>query len=86
MLLLVYGCVVGFFSLGDHIAPGNYAVMDLVAALHYIRENIAAFGGNPNDVTVMGHGYAAAMVNLLLVSPVAKGNFQLHSILRSAFT
>jgi len=63
----------GFLSLSDHNAPGNYALLDLVAALHYIRENIAAFGGDTDQVTVMGHGHAAALLNLLLISPVATG-------------
>ena len=65
----------GFLSLSDHIAPGNYALFDLVASLHYIRENVAAFGGDADQVTVMGDGYAAALLNLLLVSPVAKGQY-----------
>ena len=65
--------VAGFLSLSDHSASGNYALFDLVAALHYIRENIAAFGGDADKVTVMGHGHAAALLNLLLISPVAKG-------------
>lgn len=70
------GCFFGgFLSTGDNNAPGNYALLDQVAALHWIKENIQAFGGDPNAVTLMGHGYGAAMVNLLLVSPVTKGQF-----------
>lgn len=60
----------GFMSTGDSDAPGNYALLDQVAALHWVKENIEAFGGNPNDVTLLGQGYGGAMVNLLLVSPV----------------
>ena len=56
------------------MAPGNYALLDLVAALQYIKENVHSFGGDPNEVTLMGHGYGGAMVNLLLVSPVTKGS------------
>jgi hypothetical protein len=44
-----------------------------VAALRWVQENIRAFGGNPNEVTILGHGYGATLVNLLLISPVAKG-------------
>ena len=73
-MIVNFGGVSGFLSLSDHIAPGNYALFDLVAALHYIRENIAAFGGDADEVTVMGHGHAAALLNLLLISPVAKGD------------
>jgi len=72
-MIVNFGYVSGFLSLSDHNAPGNYALFDLVAALHYIRENIAAFGGDADEVTVMGHGHAAALLNLLLISPVAKG-------------
>lgn len=47
--------------------------MDQVAALHWIQENIEQFGGSPNNVTVFGHDYGAALVNLLMLSPMAKG-------------
>jgi len=63
----------GFLSTGDSNAPGNYALLDLVAALHWVKENIQAFGGDPNSVTLMGHGYGAALVNLLMISPITKG-------------
>jgi len=77
------GLVTGFLSLSDHNASGNYALFDLVAALHYIRENIAAFSGDADEVTVMGHGHAAALLNLLLISPVAKG--ERYSLLPTRF-
>ena len=63
----------GFLSTGDSNAPGNYAILDLVAALRWIQENIRAFGGNPNEVSVLGHGFGATLVNLLMISPVTKG-------------
>lgn len=63
----------GFLSTGDSNAPGNYALLDLVAALHWVKENIQAFGGDPNSVTLMGHGHGAALVNLLMISPITKG-------------
>lgn len=47
--------------------------MDQVAALHWIQDNIAEFGGDPNNVTVFGQGHGAACVNLLMLSPMAKG-------------
>ena len=65
--------VAGFLSTGDSNAPGNYALLDQVAALHWVRENIESFGGDSNQVTLMGQGYGAAMVHLLLISPVTKG-------------
>ncbi|KAK9510939.1 hypothetical protein O3M35_005610 [Rhynocoris fuscipes] len=47
--------------------------MDLVAGLHWLRENIPAFGGDPDRITLMGHGTGAALANFIAVSPVAKG-------------
>ena len=69
----MHGEPAGFLSTGDSNAPGNYALLDQVAALRWVQENIRAFGGNPNEVTIMGHGYGGVMVNLLLISPVTKG-------------
>ena len=68
-----------FFSSGflpaqvDGSLRGNYGLMDQVAALHWVQENIGEFGGNPDNVTVMGHGFGAACVHLLTLSPMAKG-------------
>jgi neuroligin len=49
-------------------------VRDILAALQWVRHNVAAFGGDPNRVTVLGHDTGAALVNLLLISRAAKGN------------
>jgi len=63
----------GFLTTGDSDAPGNYAVLDLTAALRWVQENIKAFGGSPTQVTLMGHGVGAVLVNLLVVSPIITG-------------
>lgn len=63
----------GFLSTGDGNAPGNYALLDQIAALRWVQENIRPFGGNRNDVTLLGHGHGAVLVNLLMISPVIKG-------------
>jgi len=63
----------GFLSTGDSDAPGNYALLDLTAALRWVQENIQAFGGSATQVTLMGHGVGAVLVNLLTVSPVISG-------------
>lgn len=52
-------------------AQGNFGLMDLVAGLHWLRENLPAFNGDPNKVTLMGHGTGASLANILIVSPVA---------------
>nr|CAD7427214.1 unnamed protein product [Timema monikensis] len=49
-------------------SPSNYGLMDQIAALHWIQENIAAFGGDPGNVTVVGHGTGAACVHFLMAS------------------
>ncbi|XP_068155832.1 uncharacterized protein Nlg1 isoform X1 [Drosophila tropicalis] len=53
----------------------NYALLDQIAALHWIKENIGSFGGDSSRVTLMGHSTGAACVNYLMVSPVASGLF-----------
>ncbi len=54
---------------------GNYGQMDLIAALKWVKRNIANFGGNPNNITIWGHSGGGAKVNFLLASPQAKGLF-----------
>ncbi|ESN98336.1 hypothetical protein HELRODRAFT_84683, partial [Helobdella robusta] len=64
-----------FLSTKNDNSPGNYALLDQVAALHWVKENIRAFGGDPDRVTLIGHHYGAAMAHMLAVSPVTKGKF-----------
>jgi para-nitrobenzyl esterase len=63
-------------------ASGNQALGDAIAVLQWVKENIAAFGGDPNNVTIFGESAGAAMVGGLLGSPVAKGLFH-RAILES---
>src|SRR5438552_3290616 len=55
---------------------GNYAYLDQIAALKWIKENIAAFGGNPSNVTIFGESAGGVSVHSLLTIPEAKGLFQ----------
>ncbi|XP_044727128.1 neuroligin-4, Y-linked [Chrysoperla carnea] len=65
--------VLGFLKTGAKgSAQGNFGLMDLVAGLHWLRENLPAFGGDPERITLMGHGTGAALANFIAVSPVAK--------------
>ena len=54
---------------------GNYAIQDQIAALQWIGKNIAAFGGDPDNITIAGQSAGSFSVNALLSSPLAKGLF-----------
>jgi len=56
-------------------ASGNYGLMDQVAALKWIKKNIAAFGGDPDNITIDGQSAGSMSVNALVASPVAHGLF-----------
>ncbi|TRY76508.1 hypothetical protein TCAL_11403 [Tigriopus californicus] len=68
--------VFGFLSTEDEVAPGNYGLHDQTMALQWIRDNIRQFGGDPNQVTVMGHSAGGASSHSHLISPRSKGLFK----------
>ena len=69
----------GFLELGhldgSYAGSGNNGLLDQVAALEWVRDHIAEFGGDPRDVTIFGESAGAMSVSLLLAMPAAKGLF-----------
>ncbi|GFN81026.1 carboxylic ester hydrolase [Plakobranchus ocellatus] len=56
-------------------ATGNYGIMDQQLALHWVKDNARNFGGDPNKITVFGHGSGATSIQALLLSPASTGLF-----------
>ncbi|XP_075851693.1 carboxylesterase 4A [Microcebus murinus] len=67
--------ILGFLSTGDSQARGNWALLDQVAALRWVQENIMAFGGDPGSVTLFGQSSGAMCISGLMMSPLAQGLF-----------
>lgn len=71
--------VLGFLDLSDfgpeYAVSGNAGLLDLVAALNWVRDNAEAFGGDPGNVTIFGQSGGGAKVSTLCATPAAKGLF-----------
>ncbi|KAF7650791.1 hypothetical protein LDENG_00120570, partial [Lucifuga dentata] len=67
--------ILGFLSTGDEHAQGNWGFLDQLMALKWIQENIEAFGGDPQSVTIAGESAGGICASILTLSPQAKGLF-----------
>ncbi|XP_029336733.1 acylcarnitine hydrolase-like isoform X2 [Mus caroli] len=77
--------VLGFFSTGDQHARGNWGYLDQAAALRWVQQNIAHFGGNPDRVTIFGESAGGTSVSSHVVSPMSQGLFH-GAIMESGVT
>lgn len=81
--------ILGFFSHPEltaespHHASGNYGLLDQTAALHWVRRNIAAFGGDPDNITVFGQSAGALSTTAQLCTPLTKGDIS-KAVMQSA--
>ncbi|CAH2099669.1 unnamed protein product [Euphydryas editha] len=66
----------GFLCLGTKDVPGNAGMKDQVALLRWVKNNIAKFGGNPDEVTISGYNAGSSAVDLLTISKMAQGLFK----------
>lgn len=63
----------GFAYTGDEVVTGNMGLMDMIQGLRFIQENIRAFGGDPDQVTIFGESAGGSAVGQLLVVPYSEG-------------
>ncbi|CAH0406089.1 unnamed protein product [Chilo suppressalis] len=68
--------ILGFLCMGTEDIPGNAGMKDQVACLQWVKHNIASFGGNPDDVTIVGCSAGGSSVDLLMLSKLTRGLFK----------
>lgn len=67
--------IMGFFTSLDEEARGNYGLLDQQAAITWVKNNIQNFGGNPNNICLMGYGAGATSIGLHMINSGSKGLF-----------
>jgi len=76
--------IFGFITTDDEVAPGNYGLWDQHLSLQWVQSNIAAFGGNPDKVTIFGQSAGGASVSHHIMSPHSEGLF--HNVIAESGT
>lgn len=66
----------GFLSFANTECPGNFGLKDQSLGLKWVQQNISAFGGDPNNVTIFGESAGSASVHYQVLSPLSRGLFQ----------
>lgn len=66
----------GFLSTGDEVMPGNFGLKDQLLVMKWVKNNIEAFGGNPDKVTLFGQSVGAISAHMHMLSPQSQGLFQ----------
>ncbi|XP_065202739.1 esterase E4-like [Planococcus citri] len=67
--------ILGFLNLGINECSGNQGIKDIILSLQWIKENIKSFGGDPENITLLGSSSGAFIVHIMLLSPASKGLF-----------
>ncbi|XP_060537056.1 acetylcholinesterase [Cylas formicarius] len=67
--------IMGFFTTMDGEAPGNYGLMDQQAAMQWVKNNIQLFGGNPENICIMGYGTGATSIGIHMTNSGSRGLF-----------
>jgi len=78
-MCIIYHFFKGFLSFGDEILPGNNGLKDQVEALRWVKKHISAFGGDPDNVTLMGLSAGGSSVHYHYLSPLSRGEIEVNN-------
>ncbi|XP_065202761.1 esterase E4-like [Planococcus citri] len=76
--------ILGFLNLGLKECSGNQGIKDILLSLQWIRENIRSFGGDPDNITLVGSSSGSEVIHVLMLAPAAKGLFH-KAVLMGAY-